>query len=48
LQINQIFDESVNTFINKSYQVNRIIKHHKREDLNQQKINFTDNTDKND
>lgn len=38
LQINQIYEESVNTFINKSYQVNRIIKHHKREV--QQKLDF--------
>jgi len=38
LQINQLFEESVNTFINKSYQVNRIINHYKRAE--QRKINF--------
>ena len=38
LQINQLFEESVNTFINKSYQVNRIIDHYKRAE--QKKINF--------
>ena len=41
LQINQFFDNSVNTYINKSYQVNRIIKHHSRSE--QQKINFENN-----
>ena len=41
LQINQIFENSVNTYINKSYQVNRIIKHHNRGE--QQKIQFEDN-----
>ena len=30
LQINQLFEESVNTFINKSYQINRIIKKYKK------------------
>jgi hypothetical protein len=43
LQINQIFEESVNTFINKSYQINRIINHYKRDE--QKKIEF-DNDDK--
>jgi len=38
LQINQLFEESVNTFINKSYQINRIINHYKREE--QKKIDF--------
>jgi len=38
LQINQFFDKGVNTYINKSFQVNRIIKHYKRSE--QQKINF--------
>ena len=38
LQINQIFEESVNTFINKSYQINRIINHYKRTE--QKKIDF--------
>ncbi|MDR0801593.1 hypothetical protein [Fluviicola sp.] len=38
LQINQIFDSSVNTYINKSYQVNRIIQHYNRDE--QQKIKF--------
>ena len=38
LQINQIFDASVNTFINKSYQINRILRHIKRNE--QQKLNF--------
>ncbi len=38
LQINQIFEESVNTFINKSYQINRIINHYKRNQ--QKKIDF--------
>jgi len=41
LQINQIFDNSVNTYINKSYQVNRIIQHYSRNE--QQKIEFEDN-----
>jgi hypothetical protein len=40
LQINQLFDESVNTYINKSYQVNRIINHYKRSE--QKKIDFED------
>lgn len=39
LQINQKFDESVNTYINKGYQVNKIIRHLSR--IEQQKINFT-------
>lgn len=38
LQINQRFEESVNTFVTKSYQVNRIIRHLARNE--QQKINF--------
>lgn len=38
LQINQKFDETVNTFITKSYQVNKIIRHLSRNE--QQKINF--------
>ena len=38
LQINQLFDESVNTYINKSYQINRIINHYKRSE--QMKIDF--------
>lgn len=38
LQINQIFEESVNTFINKSYQINRIVNHYKRDV--QKKIDF--------
>ncbi len=38
LQINQKFDESVNTFVTKSYQVNKIIRHLSRNE--QQKINF--------
>lgn len=42
LQINQKFDESVNTFINKSYQVNKIIRHLSRNE--QQKINFKEDS----
>ena len=38
LQINQIFDDSVNTYINKSYHINRIIQHYNRNE--QQKIDF--------
>lgn len=38
LQISQMFDESVNTFVTKSYQVNKIIRHLSRNE--QQKINF--------
>ena len=38
LQINQKFDESVNTFVTKSYQVNKIVRHLSRNE--QQKINF--------
>ena len=41
LQINQIFENSVNTYINKSFQINRIIKHHYRNE--QKKIKFEDN-----
>jgi len=41
LHINQIFDNSVNTYINKSYQINRIIQHYNRNE--QQKIKFEDN-----
>jgi hypothetical protein len=41
LHINQIFDNSVNTYINKSYQVSRIIQHYSRE--NQHNINFENN-----
>ncbi|MDI9356802.1 MAG: hypothetical protein QM536_07265, partial [Chitinophagaceae bacterium] len=40
LQINQIFEESVHTFINKSYQINRIINHYARGE--QKKIYFDD------
>ncbi len=43
LQINQIFEDSVNTFINKSYQVNRILNHFKRDE--QIKMNFESNND---
>lgn len=38
LQINQKFDETVNTFVTKSYQINKIIRHLSRNE--QQKINF--------
>jgi hypothetical protein len=38
LQITQKFDESVNTYVTKSYQVNKIIRHLSRNQ--QQKINF--------
>lgn len=38
LQINQRFEESVNTFVTKSYQVNKIVRHLSRNE--QQKINF--------
>jgi len=38
LQISQKFDETVNTFITKSYQVNKIVRHLSRNE--QQKINF--------
>lgn len=38
LQINQLFEETVNTFINKSYQINRIINHYKKTE--QKKIDF--------
>lgn len=38
LQIRQKFDSSVNTFINKSYQINRIVNHFPRDE--QQKLNF--------
>jgi hypothetical protein len=40
LQINQKWDESVNTFINKSYQINKIIRHILRNE--QQKFKFED------
>ena len=39
LQTNQKFDSSVNTFVNKSYQVNKILRHVSGKD--QQKLNFT-------
>jgi hypothetical protein len=38
LQINQLFEESVNTYVNKSYQINRILNHYKRAE--QKKIDF--------
>lgn len=38
LQINQKFDASVNTFVTKSYQINKIVRHLSRNE--QQKINF--------
>ena len=38
LQVNQKFDDSVNTYVTKSYQVNKIIRHISRNE--QQKINF--------
>jgi len=38
LQTNQKFEESVNTFVTKSYQVNKIVRHLSRNE--QQKINF--------
>ncbi len=38
LQINQKFDETVNTYVTKSYHVNKIIRHLSRNE--QQKINF--------
>ena len=38
LQINQKFDDSVNTYITKSYQVNKICRHFSRNE--QQKLNF--------
>lgn len=44
LQINQMFEESVNTYINKSYQINRIINHYKRAE--QKKIDFKGNVNK--
>lgn len=44
LQINQVFEESVNTYINKSYQINRIINHYKKSE--QKKIDFEDVDDK--
>lgn len=43
LQINQKFDESVNTFVTKSYQVNKIVRHLSRNE--QQKINFKSEED---
>lgn len=42
LQIIQKFDESVNTFINKSCQLNKIIRHLSRNE--QQKINFKEDS----
>jgi hypothetical protein len=41
LQINQIFESSVNTYVNKSYHVNRIIQHYNRDE--QQQIKFEEN-----
>jgi hypothetical protein len=38
LQINQKFEESVNTFVTKSYQINKIVRHLSRNE--QQKLNF--------
>ncbi len=38
LQINQKFDESVNTYVTRSFQINKIIRHLSRSE--QQKINF--------
>jgi hypothetical protein len=38
LQTNQKFDESVNTYVTKSYQVNKIVRHVSRNE--QQKLNF--------
>ncbi len=38
LQISQKFDESVNTYVTRSYQVNKIVRHLSRNE--QQKINF--------
>lgn len=38
LQINQKFEESVNTFVTKSYHINKIVRHLSRNE--QQKINF--------
>ncbi|MDD2798197.1 MAG: hypothetical protein PHV20_06345 [Bacteroidales bacterium] len=38
LQVNQKWDESVNTFVNKSYQVNKIVRHILRNE--QQQFNF--------
>ena len=32
LEIKQVFESSVNTFINKSYKIKRIINHEKREE----------------
>ena len=43
LQINQKFDESVNTFVTKSYQINKIVRHLSRNE--QQKINFKSEED---
>ncbi|NCA76935.1 MAG: hypothetical protein EOM90_11410 [Alphaproteobacteria bacterium] len=43
LQINQLFEESVNTYINKSYQINRIINHYKKTE--QKKIDFENSDD---
>ena len=38
LEIKQIFEESVNTFVNKSYKIRKIISHHKRDE--QSKMDF--------
>ena len=38
LQINQRFEEGVNTYVTKSYQVNKIVRHLSRNE--QQKLNF--------
>jgi hypothetical protein len=43
LQINQKLDGSVNTFVNRSYQINRIIRHILRND--EPKFKFEDSTD---
>jgi hypothetical protein len=40
IQINQKWDESVNTFVNKSYQINKIVRHILRDE--QQKFRFED------
>ena len=40
LQINQIFDSNINTFINKSFQINRVINHEPKN--KQQKLNLND------
>ncbi len=43
LQVNQLFEETVNTYINKSYQINRIINHYKKSE--QKKIDFESNNE---